>query len=115
VSIIINKINNWLHKICKYYGLTKNTRYQLKFLDYYIYKRFRKILCRKFGSKPGVQSFVKQKFIKWKKNKYRYASKNKILALTTDIKPNLNSSLTNFDAKPSNFFYDIYLNSKKNI
>ena len=113
VSFIIDKVNCLLQGVCKYYGVTRTIRSQLKVLDYYIYKRFKKILYRKFGSKPGVRSFVRQKFVKFKKGKYRYTSEGKDLLLTTDVKPNGNLSIIQLCYKPERFFYNNYLDSEK--
>jgi hypothetical protein len=113
VSLIIDKINKWLRGIVNYYGLTKSTRYQLKILDYFIYKRLGKILLRKFGSKPGVRSFIRRRFIKGAGSKSTYSAENKDLLLTTEIQPYGNRPLGSLCFKPSRFLYNIYLDSEK--
>jgi len=62
VSVLITKTNEILKRLVWYFGITKTTRWQLKFLDHLVYKRFKKILQWKFGSKPKLRSFLRKTY-----------------------------------------------------
>lgn len=62
VEVLINDYNVWLTGVVKYFGLTRFTRIQLMKLNYLSFLRFKKLLLKKFSSKPKLRTFLRAKY-----------------------------------------------------
>ena len=103
IGVIIDRMNSFIRVTVNYFGITSTTRNQLKILDYYIYKRFLKLLLRKYGSTPKLKSYVMSKFYNKSRSTFHY--NNNTLLKTTDIKPYGNSTITNIAKSDIELYY----------
>jgi retron-type reverse transcriptase len=62
VKVLIKDYNEWLIGVIKYFGLTRSTRIQLMKLNHLAFLRFKKLLLKKFSSKPKLRTFLRTKY-----------------------------------------------------
>jgi retron-type reverse transcriptase len=58
VGELVKRYNTTLRGIMNYFGITRTTRTQLRYLDNLGYRWFRRLLLQKFSSTPGLHSNV---------------------------------------------------------
>ena len=58
VKVLITRVNSMLRGYMNYFGLSRSTRYQLRYLDDLINKRFERLLIQKHKSKPKRGTFI---------------------------------------------------------
>ena len=83
LNVIINRNNSLIRGVCNYYSISRECRLQLDALEPYFYRKLRKVVKQKFGSKPKKISFIKSQFIR----KGRFVYKRAIQLKPCDIKP----------------------------
>ena len=62
VETLIKDYNEWLTGVVTYFGITRSTRIQLMKLNHFAYFKFKKLLLRKFSSKPKLRTFLREKY-----------------------------------------------------
>lgn len=62
VETLIKNYNDWLTGVVTYYGITRTTKIQLMKLNHFAYLKFKKLLLRKFSSKPKLRTFLREKY-----------------------------------------------------
>lgn len=62
VNELIKRYNTSLHGIVNYFGITRTTRTQLRYLDYLGYRWFRHLLLQKFSSTPGLHGNITKSY-----------------------------------------------------
>ena len=62
VEALVKDYNEWLTGILTYFGVTRSTRIQLMKLNHFAYLKFKKLLLRKFSSKPKLRTFLRKKY-----------------------------------------------------
>lgn len=62
VETLIKDYNKWLEGVIKNFGVTRSTRTQLMKLNHFAYLKFKKLLLRKFSSKPKLRTFLRKKY-----------------------------------------------------
>jgi hypothetical protein len=62
VETLIKDYNKWLVSVVTYFGLTRTTWIQLTKFNHLAYLKFKKLLLRKFSSKPKLKTFLCEKY-----------------------------------------------------
>lgn len=62
VETLIKDYNKWLVSVVTYFGLTRTTWIQLTKFNHLAYLKFKKLLLRKFSSKPKLKTFLYEKY-----------------------------------------------------
>ena len=62
VNELIKRYNSTLRGIMNYFGITRTTRTQLRYLDNLGYRWFRRLLLQKFSSTPGLHGKITKSY-----------------------------------------------------
>ena len=107
INELIKRYNMCLRGIVNYFGITRTTRTQLRYLDYLGYRWFRRLLLQKFASTPGVHGKVTKSYYT---EDWRVRSDKETQIKTDDLKPLGNLPLANirrnYDVLSSNIYLD---------
>jgi retron-type reverse transcriptase len=107
VNELIKRYNTSLRGIVNYFGITRTTRIQLRYLDYLGYRWFRRLLLQKFSSAPGVRGKVTKLYYT---KDWRVKHDEETQIKTDDLKPHGNLPLANIrrnsDVLSSNIYLD---------
>ena len=115
VETLIKNYNEWLTGAVTYFGLTRSTRIQLMNLNHLAYLRFKKLLLRKFSSKPKLRTFLRAKYFT---SDYLAKDGATIQLKVQDIIPHGGQPLHNIaptiNFLKTNIYLDQYLHIKNN-
>jgi Mor family transcriptional regulator len=107
VDELVKRYNTTLRGIMNYFGITRTTRTQLRYLDNLGYRWFRRLLLQKFSSTPGLHNNVTKLYYTddWR---VKYDKETRIK--TDDLKPFGNlpfaSTRRSYDVLSSNIYLD---------
>lgn len=107
VSELIKRYNTSLRGIMNYFGITRTTRTQLRYLDYLGYRWFRRLLLQKFSSTPGLHGNITKSYYT---DDWRVKHNGETQIKTDDFKPFGNlpfgNTRRNYDVLSSNVYLD---------
>jgi hypothetical protein len=63
VKVLIRNYNKLLTEVVPYFGLTKSIKIQLMKINHLAFLKFKKLLFRKFSSRPKLKTFVRTKYL----------------------------------------------------
>jgi hypothetical protein len=104
---LIKRYNMSLRGIINYFGITRTTRTQLRYLDYLGYRWFRRLLLQKFSSTPGLHGSITKLYYT---DDWRVKYDKEIQIKTGDLQPFGNLPFANirrnYDVLSSNIYLD---------
>jgi len=107
VHELIKRYNISLRGIMNYFGITRTTRTQLRYLDYLGYRWFRRLLLQKFSSTPGLHGKTTKLYYT---DDWRVKFNREAQIKTDDLKSFANlpfaSTRSNYDKLSSNIYLD---------
>jgi retron-type reverse transcriptase len=108
VETLIKDYNKWLIGVVTYFGITRSTRIQLMKLNHFAYFKFKKLLLRKFSSKPKLRTFLREKYFT---SDYLVKDGYTIQLKVQDVIPHGGQPLHNLAPTISSLKANIYLDS----
>lgn len=107
VDKLIKRYNMRLHGIMNYFGITRTTRTQLRYLNYLGHRRFRRLLLQKFSSTPRLHSNITKLYYT---DDWRVKHNKDIQIKTDDLLPFGNLPFSNtcrsYELLSSNIYLD---------
>jgi Mor family transcriptional regulator len=88
VDELIKRYNTSLHGIMNYFGITRTTRAQLRYLDNLGYRWFRRLLLQKFSSTAGLHANITKSYYT---DDWRVKHNKETQIKTDDLKPFANT------------------------
>ena len=107
VNELIKRYNMSLRGIVNYFGITRTTRTQLRYLDNLGYRWFRRLLLQKFSSTPGLHGNITKSYYT---SDWRVKHNKETQIKTDDLKSSCNLPFGNtrrsYDVLSSNVYLD---------
>ena len=110
VDELVKRYNTSLRSIVNYFGITRTTRTQLRYLDYLGYRWFRRLLLQKFSSTRGLHRKITKSYYT---NDWRVKSNKEIQIKTDDLKPFGNLPFASTRSNIEKLSLNIYLDQLK--
>lgn len=102
VNKLVQRYNMTLRTIIGYFGITRTTRAQLRYLDHLGYRWFRRLLLQKFSSTPGLHGNVTKLYYS---DDWRVKHSKETQIKTDDLEPCVHICW-NYDVLSSNIYLD---------
>jgi hypothetical protein len=110
VNELIKRYNTSLRGIINYFGITRTTRTQLRYLDNLGYRWFRRLLLQKFSSTPGLHRKITKSYYT---DDWRVTYNKETQIRTDDLKPFGNLPFSNTRRSDDVLSSNIYLDQSK--
>ena len=102
VAELVKRYNTSLRGMMNYFGITRTTRTQLRYLDYLGYRWFRRLLLQKFSSTPGLHGSLTKSYYT---SDWRVKDNKETQIKTDDLKLFANTRRS-FDVLSSSIYLD---------
>lgn len=110
VNELIKRYNTSLRGMMNYFGITRTTRTQLRYLDNLGYRWFRRLLLQKFSSTPGLHGKITKSYYT---DDWRVIHNKETQIRTDDLKPFGNLPFSNTRRSDDVLSSNIYLDQSK--